>query len=284
MADRFHLMQNLRQAIEQLLSRDHRAAQKVQSKAAPQAAPETPGADDVPQHQQMVRQGRRGVWLDRFDQVKALQGAGRNLNAIIEQTGLNWRTVAKWLEADALPERPPRDPKSTNPVKFESFLAQRWNAGIRTGRPLLTEIRALGYAGSLSDLQRLLRQWRGTGSTALVQRPRVNDTLIVPAPRIVPPIAASIRCIKPRGQRSAECMAVPALNCPAQARCRWRNDQHGHRGRADFPQQNGRFLESRAISCSATRAKIARGVTAPTDLRSYPYRADASTRGGDAAA
>ena len=50
------------------------------------------------------------VWLDRFDQVKALQDAGRNLNAIIEQTGLNWRTVAKWLEADALPGRPPRDP------------------------------------------------------------------------------------------------------------------------------------------------------------------------------
>ena len=144
------------------------------------------------------------VWLDRFDQVKALQDAGRNLNAIIEQTGLNWRTVAKWLEADALPERPPRDPKSTNPVKFESFLAQRWNAGIRTAQRLLTEIRQLGYAGSLSHLQRLLSQWRGSGSTVLVQKPRVNHTLIVPAPRIVPPIAASILRIKPRGQLSRQ--------------------------------------------------------------------------------
>ena len=203
-ADRFHLVQNLRQAIEQQLSRDHRPTQKVQGKTAPQAAHETPRADEVLQHQQMVRQGRRGVWLDRFDQVKALQRAGRNLSSIVEQTGLNWRTVAKWLEVDALPERRPRDPKSTNPVKFESLLAQRWNEGIRTGRRLLMEIRQQGYTGSVSHLQRLLSRWRRTGSAVLVERPPVNDTSLWPTPRIVPPIAASILCIKPRGQLSRQ--------------------------------------------------------------------------------
>jgi hypothetical protein len=211
-ADRFHLIQNLRQAIEQQLSRDHCPAQKLQGKAAPQAAQETPSADEVLQHQQMVCQGRRGVWLDRFDQVKALQRAGRNLNSIIEQTGLNWRTVAKWLEADALPERRPRDPKSTNPVKFEGYLAQRWNEGIRTGRRLLTEIRQQGYTGSLSHLHRLLNQWRGAGSAVLAQKSTVNDTSLMPTPRIVPPIAASILCIKPRGQLSRqEVMKVESL-------------------------------------------------------------------------
>jgi transposase len=211
-ADRFHLIQNLRQAIEQQLSRDHRPAQKLQGKSALQAAQETPGADEVLQHQQLVRQGRRGIWLDRFDQVKALQRAGRNLNSIIEQTGLNWRTVAKWLEADALPERRPRDPKSTNPVKFEGYLAQRWNEGIRTGRRLLTEIRQQGYTGSLSHLHRLLSQWRGAGSAVLAQKSTVNDTSLMPTPRIVPPIAASILCIKPRGQLSRqEVMKVESL-------------------------------------------------------------------------
>jgi hypothetical protein len=210
-ADRFHLIQNLRQAIEQQLSRDHRPAQKLQGKAAPHAAQETPGAE-VLQHQQMVRQGRRGVWLDRFDQVKALQRAGRNLSSIIEQTGLNWRTVAKWLEADALPERRPRDPKSTNPVKFEGYLTQRWNEGIRIGRRLLTEIRQQGYTGSLSYLHRLLSLWRGAGSAVLAQKSTVNDTSLMPTPRIVPPIAASILCIKPRGQLSSqEVMKVESL-------------------------------------------------------------------------
>jgi hypothetical protein len=31
------------------------------------------------------------------------------------------------------------DPKSANPVKFEGFLAQCWNEGLRSGRRLLTK-------------------------------------------------------------------------------------------------------------------------------------------------
>jgi hypothetical protein len=85
----------------------------------------------------MVRQGRREVMLDRFNQVKVLQRVGRNLNLIIEETGLNWRTVGSRYIAGASAA----DPKSTNPVKFEGYLAQRWNEGIRTGRRLLTEVR-----------------------------------------------------------------------------------------------------------------------------------------------
>jgi transposase len=203
-ADRFHLIQNLRQPIEQQLSRDHRPAMQAQRKATPQAGQETPGQDEVLQHRQMVGQGRRRVWLDRFDQVKILQRAGRNLNEIAEQTGLNWRIVAKLLKADALPERRLRDPKASNPLKFESFLAQRWHDGIRSGRRLVTELWQQGYTGSFSHLERLLSQWRRAGSAVLVHKSRVNDTPVISTPRIVPPIAASILCIKPRGQLSRQ--------------------------------------------------------------------------------
>jgi hypothetical protein len=111
-ADRFHLVQNLRQAIEQQLSRDFRPSKLVQSKAVPETAAATLGQDQLPdnavdyslsqslpellEHRQMVQDGRRGVWLERFEQVKELQRAGRKLNKIVEQTGLNQRTVSKW--------------------------------------------------------------------------------------------------------------------------------------------------------------------------------------------
>ncbi len=89
---------------------------------------------------------------------------------------------------------------------------QCWNEGIRTGRRLLTEIRQKGYTGSVSHLQRLLSQWRRAGSAVPVQKPHVKDTSLMPPPRIVPPIAASILCIKPRGQLSRqEAMKVDLL-------------------------------------------------------------------------
>jgi hypothetical protein len=65
------------------------------------------------------------------------------------------------------------------------------------GRRLLTEVRLQGYTGSLSHLERLLSLWRRAGTAFVVQTSRANDT---PSRPIVPPIAASILCMKPRAQ------------------------------------------------------------------------------------
>jgi hypothetical protein len=92
------------------------------------------------------------------------------------------------------------DPRATNPVKFEGFLVQRWNEGFRNGRRLLTEVREQGYTGSFGHLERLLCSWRRAGSAVLAQKSSGDHTLIVPSPPKVPPIAASIFCMKPRGQ------------------------------------------------------------------------------------
>jgi hypothetical protein len=92
------------------------------------------------------------------------------------------------------------EPKSTNPVKFKSFLARRWNKGVRNGRRLLTEVRRQGYTGSLSHLHRLLSHWRRAGSAVLVQKSSTNDAPIVPSRSIVPPITTSILCMKPPAQ------------------------------------------------------------------------------------
>jgi transposase len=220
-ADRFHLIQNLRLAIEQQLSRGHHSPKPERSQAIPQTAEAAQDHDELPElleHLQMVRHGRREVWLDRFEQVKELQRGGRSLNTIVEQTGLNWRTVNKWMASDVLPERRLMEPKSSNPVKFEDFLAQRWNTGFRNGRRLLTEVRLQGYTGSFSHLERLLSQWRRAGSAAIAQTSSTIDTPIVPSPPIVPPIAASILCMKPRAQLTwQEAVKVDGLKATSPA-------------------------------------------------------------------
>ena len=42
---------------------------------------------------------------------------------VVTLTGLNWRTVAKWMTCDTLPERRRMDPRSRNHIWFTAYLA-----------------------------------------------------------------------------------------------------------------------------------------------------------------
>jgi hypothetical protein len=166
----------------------------------PVVTPRRPVDAELAQHGQLARDGRRVLWRDMFDQVKALQVAGASIRAIAQKTGFNWRTVAKWVHDDALPARNIMAPKSTTPTAFEDHLARRWAAGCTTGRLLLSEIRSLGYTGSLSHLQRLLAKWRRAGATTPTS---VVSEISVPATVRIPPNVAAALCMKPRGLLTA---------------------------------------------------------------------------------
>ena len=153
----------------------------------------------------LARQGRRAVWLEQFDRVKTLQREGKSFGAISKETGLNWRTVAKWARLNELPERRSMSPKSTTPRKYESYLAQRWAEGFRTARHLLPEIQKLGYTGSLTHLERLLSDWRRARRGPSLQTISADEGSEVSLASLkVPPIAASYLCMKPRGLMTAQ--------------------------------------------------------------------------------
>ena len=166
-ADRFHLLQNLRETIERQLSRNHGHANVLAPAELDAIGGEAAAGihshgrqPELAKHRHLARLGCRAVWLERFDRMKTLQREGKSLRVISKGIGLNWRTVAKWALLNELPERRRMDPKSTTPRKYEAYLAQRWAEGFRTGRHLLPEIQNLGYTGSLTHLERLLSQWR----------------------------------------------------------------------------------------------------------------------------
>ena len=56
---------------------------------------------ELQRYRLLGREGRRALWMKRFDRVKALQHEGKSLTDIAKETRLNWRTVAKWAK---LPE------------------------------------------------------------------------------------------------------------------------------------------------------------------------------------
>jgi hypothetical protein len=206
-ADRFHLLQNLRQTIEQQLSRAPRPTSQpspTNTEAEPVIVAGWVGHGRQPalvEHRQLVSTGRRAIYTDMFNRVKALQLAGHGVTAIVRQTRFNWRTVTKWMRLDALPARNVMAPKPNTPSGFRDHLSRRWAEGCTSGRALLLEIRDLGYTGSLSHLGRLLSGWRRAG------RPITVDAITAATPLLIDPLTghlvspsvAAALCIKPRG-------------------------------------------------------------------------------------
>jgi hypothetical protein len=144
-ADRFHLLQNLRETIEQQLSRAPQPARQpaVDTGTDLLAAPTYGGGHGqqpaLAEHRQLAREGRCAAHKSMFDRVKILQAAGNGLRAIVRETGFNWCPVAKWVPLGELPPRNVMAPKSTTPSKFQTYLSRRWAEGCTTGRDLLPE-------------------------------------------------------------------------------------------------------------------------------------------------
>ena len=219
-ADRFHILQNLRETIQAQLSRaagsfarpllpadidDEREAVISRSPRDRHGGAE---------HRCLIRMANQRSRQAFFEQVRALRREGRSVSDIVRQTGFDRRTIAKWIRADALPQRNAAAPKTTSPRCFEEYLSRRWSEGCVRGRRLFQEIKARGYTGSFSNLERLLAKWRNPKrKMARPAPPAPRAPSIDPATgRLISPIVAAALCVKPRGTlTSAQAAKVDAL-------------------------------------------------------------------------
>jgi len=208
-ADRFHLLQNLRERIEEQLSRGGTAEAPASREAdaesglgAPVVACSPRGEPDLAVHRHLVKQARRDMRQTLFDRVRSLRDGGSSLIDIMRETGLNWRTVGRWTRLATLPTRRIMTPKTSSPAYCQEYLARRWAEGCKVGRRLLPEIQRLGYTGSFSNLERLLMQWRAVGHAHLAPTPAPADrSPVATDPRtghLISPIIAAVLCMKPR--------------------------------------------------------------------------------------
>lgn len=204
-ADRFHIVQNLREAVQVQLGR---AAGFSARPLLPTDGDEVASVRDKhggAEHRRLSRMANQHSRQAAFNHVRALWNEGRNVREIVQQTGFDRRTITKWIRADKLPERCAAAPKTTSPRHFEDYLSRRWSEGCVRGPRLFQEIKARGYTGSFSNLERLLAKWRNpkckkVTATPTVPNPRPVDPV---TGRSISPIVAAALCIKPRGLLTA---------------------------------------------------------------------------------
>jgi transposase len=182
-ADRWHLMKNLGDAVERLLTRHHRALQEAtRPPAAPEMAPSAtasrvvaPTATPPPppeRRQVQEHQTRRARRVARYEAVRALRAQGASIRAIAQQVGLARGTVHRYLRAETFPEQQPRPRRRTLLTPFEPFLRSRWDAGCRNAKGLWRELAAEGFTGRPTIVRDLLARWRAAAGEPAPTAPR----------------------------------------------------------------------------------------------------------------
>ena len=171
-ADRFHLFQNLREALDQVFTTHEKALDAVNTLGRHQPIPLPDGAmalpvppHDIPrpaQQRGVQRQARRQAL---HTQVWTLHQQGWTGAAIAQHVGLSLRTVQRDLRTPTFAGRKRRsDAGESLLTTYKPYLLERWNAGCYTAMRLFRELQQRGYPGSYGPVAayaRRLRQAQG---------------------------------------------------------------------------------------------------------------------------
>lgn len=173
-ADRWHLLHNLREAVATFLQQQpvclQAAAQgaAVDQKKEPllpsaQAESSSSGTDATPisspparvakkRALTQVEQNKAAGWArrqERFDQVRQLKQAGYSDRAVGRHMKMSTQTVRKYVETDSCPHYPAGRIGLSKLTPWLPYLEQRWLTGCTNASQLWREISQKGFSGSL---------------------------------------------------------------------------------------------------------------------------------------
>jgi transposase len=217
-ADRFHLLRNLREGLKDLMDRKQSSLpevaehasdaieasaqglknKSVQPQAEPQAEPapekhyrtippypyQRPAGMSYNEFRKQVRRDKRSV---RYDNVRTLFEQGLSQRAIARKLKLSRATVSKFVQAEQYPEmhHPKRGEKRSLLDPHKPYILQRWQQGCRNSVQLYDEITARGFAGSASLLRVFLadlrKKHREAGKASVLTLDASTQAIKIPA-------------------------------------------------------------------------------------------------------
>jgi transposase len=205
-ADRWHLLHNMTDALERVLFRHIKELKAAADSAT--AAPDqhdkgggtsitqtceigqtveplTNGNEAQRQINRAERErlSRRGARAQRYDRVVELQEKGLSERAITRLTGMSRGTVRRYLSAGAFPEINSPENRRSQLDLYKPLIRERLEANASTVKELLQELRRLGYTGSESSLARYIR--RRLKWNKRLAKERVGEKPKCPSPRQV---------------------------------------------------------------------------------------------------
>jgi transposase len=167
-ADRFHLMQNLTDALKRLVIRKSRKLQQALDEPARADQRPEPEAGDQHLQAETGRQSQQDLnsaasrerRYQLYSKVKELAARGLTTNQIAGRLRIHWLTAQRYAEAEGFPERAKRQGDRSPIDIYLPQVRRRWEEGCHRFEDLFTEIKAQGYSGKGYGLRRVLAVWR----------------------------------------------------------------------------------------------------------------------------
>ena len=229
-ADRWHLLANVRQVLERWLAGAHARLRRLPPSARPARGRANGVADRAfrrTRAETAARDGRRARWVALYEEVRRRHAAGEKLLAIGRAMGLAVGTVRKYAYAESfpVPETRPLRPSILDPylARLEARLAE----GCENGLALWRELRAAGFPGdgrAGAPLARGAPDGTGPDHPARVAGRVARRRADAGRPGAHP------RCPRRRGWRG--CSSNPRRSCRRPMQPSWRGSSRTARRRA----------------------------------------------------
>ncbi len=183
-ADRWHVLKNLGDALEVLLAHHltiHRK-RKIQDVTMPQASflSERPRAT-VSSQQVRIQQVHREERLAKYEQVLLLLKQGWSRRAIADQVGIGLTTIQNWVLAGTFPERKLREQSSQLDPYWPS-VQKRWSQGDHNLMGIFRELQVQGYKGSYENVR--ARFVDASPKSRRKQAPSTSRPSVLPSKRL----------------------------------------------------------------------------------------------------
>ena len=194
-ADRFHLIQNMAEALEEAFTTQHQAFAAVTAARRQQPVPLPDGTIAVPvpppptpsrAAQQAAQRATARQAL--YDTIWALHRQGAPVAAIAAQVHRDRRTVQHYLRLPTWPQPQHRSSYGRSVLNpYKAYVLERWNAGCRLASQLFREVQAQGYTGSYRRVAASTSRLRQAQGLAPRRQGR-RQTLPVVAEPTTPPL------------------------------------------------------------------------------------------------
>lgn len=155
-ADRWHLLQNLQQVLERVLTNRYQRLRSLPtSDMSPATQPPTERLAyimrDYSQNELATRRSSRERRLACCNNVQQMRQAGWSIYQISQTLNLNRTTVRRYAYAESFPERIQRPTGRSMLTPYLGYLEKRYQQGCRNVQELWRELRQQGYPGSDSQ-------------------------------------------------------------------------------------------------------------------------------------
>lgn len=186
-ADRWHLLLNLRQMLDRFFSTIYSRLQQLPLAPHHRALLSQQRAAFLrTQSEHSATQISREKRLAKYAEIQRLRQAGYTISQIANQLGHHWETIRKYYEAITFPERKQCRPGSSILDPYLPYLQQRLQEGCESALQLWREIRQRGYLGSSRQVSKWMQLHRTAPAPTTPKHHTPSDSLRASSPNLLP--------------------------------------------------------------------------------------------------